>query len=42
VQIDFTGPYEKGVTGSTVASVGVETEDDWGYVETEIGRLNLL
>ena len=38
VQVDFTGPYEPGVTGSTVALVGVETEDDWGYVGLQKDR----
>jgi hypothetical protein len=38
VQLDFTGPYEPGVTGSKVALVGVETEDDWGYVGLQQDR----
>ena len=38
MQIDFTGPYEKGITGSTVALVGVETEDDWDYVGLQPDR----
>ena len=32
VSLDFTGPHEPGVTGSTYGMVGVEMEHDWGYV----------
>ena len=32
MSLDFTGPHEPGVTGSTYGMVGVEMEHDWGYV----------
>ena len=32
VALDFTGPHPEGVSGGVYGLIGVEMEDEWGYV----------
>ena len=38
VALDFTGPHPKGVSGGIWGLVGVEAEDEWGYVGIQPDR----